>query len=221
MSTFITQRSGKYSQSQKAVLYTALIGASLLIFLPTTWMYQEMKSRLGVGIAEISMAVMVIIFLSVGFAGAGLAHLLDRAIQTRTGLFRSPQLGSWVDSLVRIWGFALMEERLDDPAPLPQNPTPNIAEIQAILEGPRKRGRKPTYSLDQWIPVVIRWESRDTLRETMTLNELLTEKFGENADGSPRMTEQSYYDWRRKVFAELENKIEQAKLPGEKTSTKP
>jgi hypothetical protein len=51
--------------------------------------------------------------------------------------------------------------------------------------------------------VVQAWESRDIQRNTMTLSEYLAEQFGIYADGSPQMSENSYYEWRKKVFKEL------------------
>jgi len=38
----------------------------------------------------------------------------------------------------------------------------------------------------------------------MTLSEYLAEQFGTYADGSPKMSENSYYDWRRKILKELQ-----------------
>jgi len=40
----------------------------------------------------------------------------------------------------------------------------------------------------------------------MTLAEFLSQEFGTYADGSPCMSENSYYDWRKRVFDELHKK---------------
>ena len=61
---------------------------------------------------------------------------------------------------------------------------------------------------------MFKWEKRDPLRDTMTLADLLAEEFGTNADGSPRMTEQTYYDWRDRVFAELKKEAESPSIDG-------
>ncbi|MCC6986386.1 MAG: hypothetical protein IT309_08155 [Anaerolineales bacterium] len=77
-----------------------------------------------------------------------------------------------------------------------------IATI-SIPEHPPRRGRRPTYPLERWARVVQAWENRDPLRNTMTLSEFLAEEFGVYADGSPHMSENSYYEWRKRVFMEL------------------
>jgi len=51
--------------------------------------------------------------------------------------------------------------------------------------------------------VVVAWEKRDTIRNPITLNEFLCEHFGRNADGSPGMSENSFYANRKRVLAEL------------------
>jgi hypothetical protein len=55
------------------------------------------------------------------------------------------------------------------------------------------------------------WENRDTLRNPMTLSEFLSLEFGTYADGSPRMSENSYYDWRKRVIEELQKQEQKKK----------
>jgi hypothetical protein len=204
-------RSGKYPPVQKALLYLTLVGVVVIVFLPIAWMYQKMKLGMGVNIAQITLTFAMVIFLGLIMTGMGLAYFIDNAILRRKFIFRTSQPGGWVDVLVRAWGFDLIDEQ------------PEILEISApgltleadedleILNKPRKRGRKPLYLIDRWRRVVLTWEKRDTLRDSMTLIDLLIAEFGTHADGSPGMSRQSYYDWRDKVIVEFNKKPKQKK----------
>ena len=63
--------------------------------------------------------------------------------------------------------------------------------------------RKLAFTLEDWIPVVEKWESRDRTRDSFMLAELLEEYLGTYPDGSPVVSTQSYYAWRKRVLAEL------------------
>jgi hypothetical protein len=80
---------------------------------------------------------------------------------------------------------------------------PNIEQTLALIEKPKRRGRPPTHSLDRWTRVVLAWENRDIYRNPMTLTEFLSQEFGTYADGTPCMSENSFYENRKKVFDEL------------------
>ena len=67
---------------------------------------------------------------------------------------------------------------------------------------------------------MLKWEYRDTLRDSMSLADRLSEEFGSNVDGSPTMTEQSYYYWRDKVFTEIKNETEAKISTGNITQSK-
>ncbi|MFT3892727.1 MAG: hypothetical protein QM730_13940 [Anaerolineales bacterium] len=79
----------------------------------------------------------------------------------------------------------------------------DTVDVTALLDRQPKRGRRPTYSIDRWKRVVMAWENNDPLRNPLTLSEFLAEEFGTYADGSPKMSENSFYDWRKKVMDEL------------------
>ena len=91
----------------------------------------------------------------------------------------------------------------DDHSEYPKLPA--LDKISIPEHAPR-RGRRPTHSLDRWIRVVHAWENRDLQQNTMTLSEYLAEQFGIYADGSPMMSENSYYEWRKKVRRELKKR---------------
>jgi len=62
--------------------------------------------------------------------------------------------------------------------------------------------RRPIFTLQDWMPVVEKWENRDRTRDTFTLAELIAEHFGTYPDGSPVVSTQTYYAWRKRVLAE-------------------
>jgi len=86
---------------------------------------------------------------------------------------------------------------------LPESETSNVAQLLVSMDKPKRRGRPPTHSLDRWTRVVFAWENRDPYRNPMTLTEFLSQEFGTYADGTPCMSENSFYENRKKVFEEL------------------
>lgn len=80
---------------------------------------------------------------------------------------------------------------------------PNIAQTLALIDKPKRRGRPPTHSRDRWTRVVLAWENRDPYRRPMTLCEFLSQEFGTYADGTPCMSENSFYENRKKVIDQL------------------
>jgi hypothetical protein len=76
----------------------------------------------------------------------------------------------------------------------------------------RRLGRKPNFPLERWLPIAQKWENRDPLVDAFTLGELISEHLGTHPDGSPIMTEQSYYStWRDLAIEELEKREAQKK----------
>ena len=62
--------------------------------------------------------------------------------------------------------------------------------------------RRPMFTLQDWMPVVEKWENRDRTSDSFTLEELIAEHLGTYPDGSPVVSTQTYYVWRKLVFAE-------------------
>jgi hypothetical protein len=84
-----------------------------------------------------------------------------------------------------------------------KNLKPEIEQTLLMIEKPKRRGRPPTHSLDRWTRVVLAWENRDPYRNPITLTEFLSQEFGTYADGTPCMSDNSFYENRKKVFDEL------------------
>jgi hypothetical protein len=60
-------------------------------------------------------------------------------------------------------------------------------------------------------------ETRDPIRDAFTLGELISQFLGTNEDGSPIMSEQSYYKtWRPRALAELERRVQAKKALSKK-----
>jgi hypothetical protein len=208
MNTCLLSPGGKYSPARKRLLYLILIGIGFIVFLPTFWVHQGLKSGVGLHLAQISMSFAMVILLGLVLAGMGLGYLIDITIR-RQGFFnQSLSRASWVSVLIKAWGFDLIDKESEFPSIPILVHSLEVDDTLAILSKPRKRGRRPSYPIDRWKRVVLKWENRDTHRSMMTLTELLAEEFGTNADGSPKISEQTYYSWRNKVFAEMKKEAE-------------
>jgi hypothetical protein len=178
-------------------LLVVLLISGTVIVSSVSWIYHRIETRLGLEIAEVVITflmVLIVILILFGFgAGFGADQILHRRKIQALWIYRSLKRSRVMRSLWQYIEPNGQMESTDLPA----------MQMISIPERPPRRGRRPTYSLDRWIRVVQAWENRDTLRNTMTLSEFLAEEFGVYADGSPRMSDNSYYDWRKKVFREL------------------
>ena len=81
--------------------------------------------------------------------------------------------------------------------------------LQAVHNRPSSKStrinsdkRRPMFTLEDWKPVVEKWESRDRTHDSFTLAELIAEHLGTYPDGSPVVSTQSYYAWRKLVLVE-------------------
>jgi hypothetical protein len=195
-------RSGKFTPVKRGICFLTLVVAILLSVLSMAWVYQKMKLAMGVDIAEVTLIFAMVIFLEMIMAGMVLAYFIDNIIHRQRFIFRAPQPGGWVDALIQVWGFERVAELPESTA---ISTLDQLFEANGSLATPNKhkqRGRKPTYSYERCKQVVIKWECRDIFRDTHTLIEFLTEEFGTHVDGSPKVSVQSFYDWRKKVIAE-------------------
>lgn len=189
----------------KMGLLAVLLTSGTIIFYSVNWMYHRIHAHLGLEIAEVVVAflvVLIVILILFGFgAGVGADQILRQRKIQALWIYRSLKRYRIMRSL---WRY------IKPNGPLEKSRPPAIETI-SIPERPPRRGRRPTYSLDRWARVVQAWENRDTQRNTMTLSEYLAEQFGTYADGSPQMSENSYYEWRKKVFKELQKQASRKK----------
>lgn len=189
----------------RMALLGSLFVSGALLLVSIQWIYSRIHLSIGTAVAEVSVAVMSILILALVGVGVRVGLQIDRSI--RHGAVDECmiyQSSSQVRNLVLWLGY---EEIVAQNAICLPADCQESKEILAQIEKPRRRGRSPTHPLDKWTKVVVAWENRDPVRHPMTLSEFLCEQFGEYADGSPRMSENSFYENRKRVIAELRNDI--------------
>ena len=185
----------------RTVLHFILLICGGLLFGSIIWIFDRIHNSLGIELAEVAVALMSIFILVLILVGIRAGWSLDRFIRHRKvttwKIFRSFNQARYFLSLL---GYEEVQSKIN----VIESPTnQNINESLAFIERPRRRGRPPTHSFDRWNRVVLAWENRDTFRNPMTLAEFLSQEFGTYADGSPCMSENSFYENRKKVFDEL------------------
>lgn len=204
MKTPRMDRTHKYSSINKIILLVLLMIAIVIVFVDVIWWYRNFESGLGTVIAQAAIAYHVIILLVMIGVGIGLGHFTDQMIRKRKSIFRSPQKGSWVEFFMNMWGYELEEDEAPSSEFHPEPQDMFMIEPFDLLDLPTRRGRKPTFPLDRWIPIALKWENRDPIRDAFTLGELISEHLGTNSDGSPIVSEQTYYSvWRKRAVNEI------------------
>lgn len=186
----------------------ALIG----IFLQITWSYHSLETGLGAAVAQVAIAYHVVFLLILVAAGIGLGHWIDQLIRLKRSIFHHPQKGSWTEAFMNLWGYELKEKETTQTKIDASTPEPQMIEPFDLFNMPARRGRKPTFPLERWLPIAMKWENRDPIRDAFTLGELIAEHLGTNSDGSPIVSEQTYYSvWRRRAIDEVRRRAKAKK----------
>jgi len=198
----------KYGLAKKVVLALSLIGTGAVVTLPVVWTYKKIHLGLGMEAAQVTLAFQVFVLLVLITVGLGLGYTVDWAIRRRKSIFRSPHEGSCAEALVRLWGYKMTCQEEDEYSIIPEiNLFPTLDEVLGMINKPKRRGRKPTFPLEAWLPIAAKWENRDPIRDAFTLEDLIRESLGENPDGSPVVSAQSYYStWRERALRELQRR---------------
>lgn len=111
---------------------------------------------------------------------------------------------------MNLWGYELKEKEVVQIQTTP--PEPQMIEPFDLFNMPARRGRKPTFPLERWLPIAMKWENRDPMRDVFTLGELIAEHLGTNSDGSPIVSEQTYYSvWRQRAIDEIRRRAKAKK----------
>lgn len=206
----------KYGSPKKMILLAMLMIALVGIFLQITWSYHSLETGLGAAVAQIVIVYHVVLLMILVAAGIGLGHWIDQMIRQKKSIFHNPQRGSWSEAFMNLWGYELKEE-MEKPrsrADLPI-PDPSLIDPFDLFNMPARRGRKPTFPLERWIPIAMKWENRDPIRDAFTLGELIAEHLGTNSDGSPIVSEQTYYSvWRQRAMDEIRRRAKAKKTAG-------
>lgn len=206
-------RAKKYGSLNKIILLVLLKIAIVMVFLEVTWSYHTFESELGTRLAQAAIAYHVVLLLGMGTVGIGLGYWVDRMICQKRFVFRSPQKGSWTEALMNLWGYELKSKEETTPGiDTLSKPEPSMIEPFQLLDLPTRRGRKPTFPLERWLPIALKWENRDPIRDAFTLGELISEHLGTNSDGSPIVSEQTYYSvWRKRAIDEIRKRAKSRK----------
>lgn len=194
----------------KKVLIFILIMTGSIILTSQVWVYNKIHQSFGQELAQVISAFLSILILTLVVTGVRAGISMDRVIrQGRVVRWRIYRSFRQVQRFLSLLGYDdFLYEATKKSTGNPQD----HKEVLTILNRAPRRGRPPTYSLDRWKRVVLAWENRDPLRNPLTLADFLSEEFGTYADGSPRMSENSYYDWRKKVFDELRKEADTAQV---------
>jgi hypothetical protein len=209
-------RAKKYGSIKKVLLLFFLFVACQVVFQDVIWSYHHFKSGMGTRLAQAAIAYHVVLLLGMVAVGVGLGHWVDRMIHQKKCIFHSPRKGSWTEAFMNLWGHELKSDEEIKPESGPEpKPVPCMIEPFMLLDLPARRGRKPTFPLERWLPVAVQWENRDPIRDAFTLGELICEHLGTNSDGSPIVSEQTYYcTWRPRAIAEIRRRAKSRKSTG-------
>lgn len=213
-------RSKRYGPVQKVLLALSLVGAGAVVIFPVAWAYQKTQLGAGTEAAQVIMAQQVFASLVLTAPGLGVAYLMDWSIRHRRFIFHQLRKGSPAEAIVHLWGYEIectkevvskATEIVTEPVVEPE-PLPIVEATQNVVTRPKRRGRKPMFPLEAWLPIADTWENRDTIRDAFTLDDLIKVHLGKNPDGSPIISKQAYYStWRDLALEELDRR-KKAKL---------
>jgi hypothetical protein len=177
--------------------------------------YENIQTGMGLEVAETSLSDHIMIVLGLTAVGFSIGYQVDWSIRHETSIFHSVHEGSWTEMIVHLWGYEL--NYCTEPKNQTGTEVPFIPQLDSfeLIDRPRRRGRKPTFPLERWLPIAVQWENRDPIRDAFTLGELISEHLGTNSDGSPVVSEQTYYStWRERALQELQRRAQSRKSSG-------
>ena len=210
-----------------AILIQVFLIALILIAVPLLWIYNNLRESWGEPAAEALSTLTLIIALGILVAGTFLAYLVDRSIRHRKFIFIDPKPGCWAERILFIWGYCIQDEA-KEPEVLTDSGkefTPSDIAGEKVIRIPeksRRLGRRPDFPVEDWIKVALRWELRDPQFDTFSLSDVICQELGTNIDGSPIMSEQSYYKkWRLKAVREINRRQLTTRVIPEKLREKP
>lgn len=200
-------RAKKYGSPKKIILLVLFKIAIVGIVLQIIWSYHNLEDGLGTSVAKIVIAYHVVFLMILVVGGIGLGHWIDQLIRLKKSIFRDPQKGSWTEAFMNMWGYEVKTKEMGQPPTTAPIYEPPAIEPVTLFHAPARRGRKPTFPLERWLPIAAKWENRDPIRDAFTLGELIADHLGTNSDGSPIVSEQTYYSvWRQRAIEELQQR---------------
>ncbi len=214
MKTYNIRRKPRRGLLRETLLLLLLVIVAALAFSPVVWLYHALLTELGISLAQTAITFHVVLILGLVTIGMALGFAMDWLIRHRRFVFRMPHQGGWAEVLLRLWGYELQCEASPQQTEMAKEKYPDLHSASLPVETRRRRGRKPTFTLEYWLPIAIQWENRDPIRDAFTLGELIAEHLGTNSDGSPIVSEQTYYStWRDRAIEELQRRAQSGKKP--------
>lgn len=196
----LTKR-GHIRRMRKFILLSTLIICGGVLFASITWVFHKIQYSLGVELAEVAVTFMSILILILILLGMRAGLGMDRFIRHRKDeTCKLCQTFGQIRHILSLLGYEGLQL---EPKPTVTVEHHDTEGMRVPVDGRSRRGRPPTYPLARWTKVVVAWENRDTLRNPMTLTEFLCQEFGTHADGSPCISENRFYDYRKIVLEEL------------------
>jgi hypothetical protein len=198
----------KNCSRKKLTLLVMIMSTVVAVILHLIWTYQKFESGLGTQVAQIAIMYHFLLLLGMMAMGVGLGHGVHQMIRHKKSIFRNPKNGGWIESFMKLWGYEMkVEEKEAQKKSHQPILDPPMLEPFVLLDLPTRRGRKPAFPLGRWIPIALKWENRDPIRDAFTLGELIAEHLGTNSDGSPIVSEQTYYSvWRQRAIDEIQQR---------------
>ncbi len=188
-------RTPKHRASQWLMIAIFSTISGLLIFVPLVWLFHKMSTSWGEDAAQIILAFTSIGLLVVVLMGAGIGLSIDYAIHHRKFIFHDPQPGSWVYSMIGMWGYEIRDAKVSELEPVPREAVSlsNLSdEPYKLPEKAKRQGRKPQFTVKDWARVALKWEQRDPTFDIFTLEQVICQELGTNPDGSPIISEKAY-----------------------------
>jgi hypothetical protein len=198
------------------------------VYSAVAWIFGQVHHALGMEIAAVVAAFLAIIVMGLILVGVRVGFSTKHALcENRANAERIYRLFKRSRTFQEFWLYLGLEAELKNPVFTSDEPTISVAQPSAVEltfplatvtpiqatasvdnelawvieleEEVTRRGRTPEHPIHRWARVVYAWEHRDRWNEPLTLDEFLCKEFGENKDGSPKVSRKSFYDWRKKV----------------------
>jgi hypothetical protein len=203
--------------------YLVLIFIVAILFFPIAWIYKLVNSYFGRGAAHLALTIIVMSVLIIAIGGATQTHNICREIRKQVANQKIPanQGERQKPVVLRILDMDLPPPQATCAAPVVVE-TKEEVRYEELLSIPKKRrGKQSRFSEDQIWKAVLKWEKRDPFFEARTLEEFLEDEFGCSGDGILQVAPSTFYDWRRNVLREIQERHSHPPCQLSTSSSKP